>query len=115
MKIKDLLLSASRLVASRDIIEHGSIRCLYSERSASEISSAEGCEEVDTSTVGDDELSAELAELANSEQVAEIRTRDLYALERAFRGEEIADYIDAEAEDELISLDKLIEAARELF
>jgi len=115
MKIQELLRKVSNLVESREIIDHGSIRCLHSEQTAREIESAEGCDDVGTGIIGDDDLAAELSDLAkDGDQIAELHLEDLVKLEDAFRGDDITDYLDADKEDELKKLDTLIEAAREL-
>lgn len=115
MKIQELIRKVATLVESREIIDHGSIRCLHSDQSVSEIESAEGCDEVGTGTIGDDDLASELSDLADDgDLIAELHLEDLVKLEDAFRGEDIADYLDSEKEDELKKLDTLIDAAREL-
>lgn len=115
MKIKELIRNVAKLVESRETIDHGSIRCLYSEQGCREIESAEGCDSVDTGKVGDDDLAADLMDLAeDGDRIAEIHFDDLVKLEYAFRGEDITDYLAADKEDELILLDKLIDAAREI-
>lgn len=115
MKIAELIQAVSNLVETREIIEHGSIRCLFSQRTVDEICSAEDCDEVDTGIIGDDDLAAELSDLAeNGDQIAELHLEDLVKLEDAYRGEDITDYLDSEKEDELKKLDALIDAAREL-
>jgi hypothetical protein len=114
IKIKELIKTVASLVESRAIIDHGSIRCLYSEKTASEIESAEGCE-ADTGTIGDDDLAAELADLAeNGDRIADLWLGDLVELERSYLGDSVNDYIDDEKEDSLGALGELIEAAREL-
>jgi hypothetical protein len=115
MKIAELIKAVSNLVETREIIEHGSIRCLFSQSTVDEIYSAEDCDEVDTGIIGDDDLAAELSDLAeNGDQIAELHLADLVKLEDAYRGEDITDYLDSEKEDELKKLDALIDAAREL-
>lgn len=115
MKIKELLNSVVSLVESREIIDHGSIRCLHSDNAVSEIQAAEGCDEVGTGTVGDDDLAAELRDLAdNGDRMAELDLKDINRLHEAFRGNDIGDYLQSEKEDELVWLDQLIDAAREL-
>ena len=116
MKINELIRNVAKLVESRETIDHGSIRCLHSDNAVREIESAEGCDSVDTGTVGDDDLAADLMEIAeDGDRIAEIHFSDLVRLEYAYRGEDITDYLTAEKEDELIMLDKLIDAAREIF
>ena len=115
MKLNQLIKAVAKLVEEREIIDHGTIRMLHSDRAVSEIESAEGCDEVDTGTIGDDDLAEELADLAeDGDQIAELDLDDLVKLEDAFRGEDITDYLDEDKEDELKKLDTLIEAAREL-
>lgn len=115
MKINDLIKAVAKLVEEREIIDHGSIRCIYSDQAVSEIESAEGCEEVDTGTIGDDDLASELDDLSDDgEAIGELDFDDLVALEYAYRGHSIADYIDDEKEDELQCLDSLIERAKVL-
>lgn len=115
MKINELIREASDLVAAREIIDHGSIRCLWSQAAVDSIESAEGCEKVGTGLVGDDDLAAELSELAgDGDRIADLEIAAIVALEDVYRGADITDYIDAEAEDELTRLDQFIDAAREL-
>lgn len=115
MKINELIRNIATLVESREIIDHGSIRCLHSDDAVRDIESAEGCESVDVGTVGDDDLAAHLMEVAEcGDQIAEIHFDDLVKLENAYQGDDIADYLTADKEDELILLDKLIDAAREI-
>jgi hypothetical protein len=115
MKINELIRNISNLVESREIIDHGSIRCLHSDQAMRDIESAEGCDSVDIGTVGDDDLAAHLMEIAEcGDRIAEIHFGDLVTLENAYQGEDITDYLTAEKEDELILLDKLIDAAREI-
>lgn len=115
MKIKELIKSVSNLVESREIIEHGSIRCLHSAQTVREIESAEGCDEVETNLIGDDDLATELSDLADDgDRIADLDLSDLVTLEEAFRGESISNYVQADKEDELVQLDKLIDAAREI-
>lgn len=115
MKINELIKSVANLVETRETIDHGTIRCLHSENAVREIMSAEGCDDVDTGTVGDDDLAAELAELAeDGDRIADLHLDDLVNLEHAYRGADVTDYLTAEKEDELKNLDTLIERAREL-
>ncbi len=72
MKINELIRNVSHLVASRETIDHGSIRCLYSEQACISIASVEGCDDVGTGIVGDDDLAASLAALAaDGDRIAE--------------------------------------------
>lgn len=115
MKLNELIKAVSKLVETRETIDHGSIRCLHSDNAVNEIMSCEACDDVDTGTVGDDDLAAELAELAdNGDRIADLHLEDLVKLEDAYRGDDITDYLEDEKEDELRKLDSLIEAAREL-
>jgi hypothetical protein len=115
MKINELIRNVAKLVESRETIDHGSIRCLHSDNAVREIESAEGCDSVGTGTVGDDDLAADLMEIAeDGDRIAEIHFDDLVKLEYAYRSEDITDYLTADKEDELILLDKLIDAAREI-
>lgn len=115
MKLNELIRNIAKLVESRETIDHGSIRCLHSDNAVSEIESAEGCDSVDTGTVGDDDLAASLMEISeDGDQIAELHFEALVKLENAYRGDDIQDYLDAEKEDELVKLDKLIDAAREI-
>jgi hypothetical protein len=115
MKIKSLLNAVAKLVETREIIDHGSIRCLHSDNAVREIESAEPCDEVGTGVIGDDDLAAELAGLAvDGDRIADLDFDDLRKLEDAYRGDSVADYLDEDAEDELKSLDSLIDAAREI-
>jgi hypothetical protein len=115
MKINELIKNVSRLVESREIIDHGTIRMLYSDRAVEEIADAEGCDEVDTGTIGDDDLAEKLSDLAeDGDLIAELYLEDLVALERAYRGEYVTNYLDNGREDELNNLGALIDAARAL-
>jgi len=115
MKIQTLIRNVADLVETREIIDHGTIRCLHSDNAVREIESAEGCDEVETGLIGDDDLAADLAELAeDGDRIAKLHLEDLVKLEDAFRGEDITDYLDSEKEDELQKLDALIESAREI-
>jgi hypothetical protein len=118
MKIRELLNNVSKLVSERDIIDHGSIRCLYSETAAREILSMERHEEeeeIGTGTIGDDELSSDIAELAeDGDRVLDLDFDALKSLEYEYRGEDIRDYLEEEREDEFRNLDRLIDAARNL-
>lgn len=115
MKLNELIKSVAKLVESREIIDHGSIRCLHSDQAVRDIESAEGCDEVDTGNIGDDDLAEELSDLAeDGDRIAELHLEDLVKLEDAFRGEDITDYLTEDKEDELKKLDSLIDAARKL-
>lgn len=115
MNTTSLIKAVSVLVTERKIIDHGYIRCLYSTNAAREIESAEGCETVGEGTIGDDNLAAELAALAeDASLVAALDEQAVRRLEKAFLGPDITDYLDRDEEDELQDLDTLIDAAREL-
>jgi len=115
MKINELIKAVSKLVAEQEIIDHGSIRMLHSDRAVEEIESAEGCDEVETGTIGDDDLAEKLSELADDgDAIADLYTEDLVKLEDAFRGEDITNYLDSDKEDELQKLEALIDAAWEI-
>jgi len=113
MKIKALITCVADLVASRETIDHGSIRCLWSQSAVDSIESAEDCDEVATGIIGDDDLASELSSLA-AYGVGEVDLDVLIRLERVFLGEEVDSYVDGGKEDELRSLADLIDAAREL-
>lgn len=116
MTIKNLLLAVASLVEERRIIDHGSIRCLWSPSAARSIESVEdlGDYEVETGTIGDDALAEQLRELA--EDPGGIDVDDLGRfLSDAFLGSSVEDYLDTQNEDELRALDALINRARELF
>lgn len=115
MKIKELLKWVSILVVERETIDHGTIRCLHCDNWVREIEQAEGCDEVGTGRIGDDDLADDLAELAeDGDRIADLHIEDIRKLEDAYRGEDIDDYIDGDKEDELKRLDTLIDAAREI-
>lgn len=115
MKLKELIRNVAELVEEREIIDHGSIRCLHSDNAVAEIESAEPRDSVGTGLVGDDDLAADLLEIAeDGDRIAELDFSDLSRLEDAYRGEDVTDYVDNDCEDELIQLDKLIDAAREI-
>ena len=111
MTIQNTLQAVARLVGERDIIDHGTIRCLYSVDAVRSIVQAEDVD-VETGTIGDNELAKRLHELV--EEPGGIEVDDLIRLDRVFLGESIDDYIESEEEDELKKLDRLIDAAREL-
>lgn len=113
MKIKELLTAVSALVQSRKTIDHGSIRMLWDEQAAADIAQAEDCDDVDTGTIGSDELAAELSDIAeDGDRIAALDLDDLIALERAFRRDDLESYLQHDKEDELTKLDALIEAAK---
>ena len=115
MTIKELIKSVANLVEERETIDHGTIRCLHSDQGVRDIESCEpDCGEVGTGTVGDDDLAGKLRGIAESDQEGEIDLEALKNLEYAHRGDDIEDYLTADKEDELILLDKLIDAAREV-
>jgi hypothetical protein len=117
MKIKELIKNVSSLVVSREIISHGTIRTLKTPRAAKEIADAEGIgvDEVGTDLIGDDDLAAELFDLAgDSDRIAELELSLTRWLEENYRGADILDYIDQDAEDELARLELLIEFASDL-
>ena len=115
MTIKELIKSVASLVEEREIIDHGTIRCLHSDQGVREIESCEpDCDEVGTGTVGDDDLAEKLREIVENDREGEIEFDALEKLEYAHRGDDITDYLTADKEDELILLDKLIDAAREI-
>ena len=114
MKLKDLIHSVAKLVEQRDIIDHGSIRCLHSDQAVYDIESAEDCDEVDTGTIGDDDLAEKLRELCEDDRLAEQYLEDLVKLEDAYCGDDITDYLDEDKEDELGKLETLIDAANTL-
>jgi hypothetical protein len=110
--IRDLLRSVAALVDEREIIDHGSIRCLYSQSAVDSICEAEGCDEVEVGRIGSSDLCERLLDFA--EDPAGLYLSDLVALERAYQGADIQDYLDEENEDELRALERLIEAAEAL-
>ena len=116
MKIKDIILSVAKLVSERDIIDHGSIRCLHSDNAVSEIASAEGIEEseVDTGTIGDDALADKLREICDSDEEGKIDFDDLKEVESSYCGDDLEDYLDRDKEDKFTKLETLIDAARKL-
>lgn len=114
MKLKDLIHSVAKLVEQRDIIDHGSIRCLHSDQGVRDIENSEDCDEVDTGTIGDDDLSEKLRELCDDDRLADQSLEDLVKLEDAFLGDSINNYIEEEEEDELKKLEALIDAANKL-
>ena len=115
MKIKDLLLSVASLVEERDTIDHGSIRCLHSDRAVREIEQAEGCDEVDTGTIGDDVLAEKIRDMVNdADALGKIDFDDLRKLEDAYKGDDIIDYLDSGKEDELRALNVLIDAVADM-
>lgn len=118
MKTSEFLIEVANLIQEREIISHGTIRCLQSEQAVRDIESAEGCDEVDSGSVGDDELADKLRELADdgaaflSADPSDMADK-LNNLWSAHRGADIGDYLDGEKEDELRALDRLIDAAKE--
>jgi hypothetical protein len=114
MKINEFIQAVSKLVEEREIIDHGSIRMLYSEQAIRDIESAEGCEQVDTGTIGDAEIAEKLGTIADdSDLIANLDIDDLLRLEKEFRGVDVEDYTTPEKEDELRNLENLIAAAAE--
>ena len=118
--LQQLLTDAAIVVAERDIIDHGTIRCLYAEEYVRDICSAEGCDEVGTGTVGDDGLAERLRHIADykPETFWAADARDLAAaisdLEKQHISADVSDYLDRGEEDELIRLEKLIAVAEKL-
>lgn len=118
MKTSEFLIEVANLIQEREIISHGSIRDLWSDQSVRDIESAEGCDEVEMGSVGDDALSDKLRELANDGEAflsadPVDMAATLQALWAAHKGSEISDYVDGEKEDSLRALDRLIDAAGE--
>lgn len=114
MKISELIKNVSNIVVAREIIDHGTIRCIHSDDAVRSIESVEGSD-VETGTIGDDDLAAELAELGeDGDRIADLDLSDIVKLHDAYRGEDVVDYLNPDKEDELINLDALIDAAREL-
>lgn len=114
MKINELLKSVAHLVQVRKTIDHGAIRCIYSDQRVRDIEACEACEEVDTGEVGDDELTEELGQIVEDEREGQINFDALKKLENAYRGDDLDDYLLGEQEDELKQLDTLVEAARQV-
>lgn len=91
-----MLADVAALVAERATIDHGSIRCLYSEAGVRSIESVEDCDEVETGTIGDDALADRLLELASSGQSVHVHAlEELEKLEREYFGGGIEDLIEA--------------------
>jgi hypothetical protein len=114
MKISELILTVASLVEERKIINHGSIKCLYSDEDARDIQQAEGCDEVDTGIIGDNELSQKLTELIEDGTLGDIHFDALLRLEIDYIGDRVEDYIRSGEEDELKNLRDLIKSARNL-
>ena len=114
MTIRNFLIAVAALVQERDIISHGTIRCLYSHEASSAIEQAEGIDSdaVGTDTIGDDDLTTHLMEIAESP--ADVEEDALVDLMDRFLGIELSQYIECDEEDELKKLDALIEAAMEI-
>lgn len=112
---REMLRDVAAVVGESDIISHGSIRCLYSEQGVSDIEGAEDCDEVETDTIGDDALSSKVLELADYDgALTDDQVDALRVLDRAHVSGDLADYIEADVEDELGLLDGLIAAAQAL-
>lgn len=92
------------LVEEREIIDHGSIRCLYSEEACESIEQVDS-DEVGVSTIGSYALAAAIRSLEGDEE-ALLRL----AVEAApdYMGAEIADYIDPSREDEISALEDFV-------
>lgn len=115
MQIKELIKNVSNLIESREIISHGSIRCLHSDQAVSEIEEAEPCDEVGTDIIGDDDLASELSDLSeDGDRIADLDFNDIKSLEDVYRGSDLEDYIQRDEEDELDLLEQLIDAAQTL-
>lgn len=115
MTTRELIRSVADLVSERRTIDHGSIRCLWSEAAVNSIFSVEDCDEVDEGTIGDDALASDLLDLSqNGDRMSEIDLDRLWDLSLAHLGSSEYDYLDRNAEDELKRLDHLIEVASKL-
>lgn len=117
--LKKVLNEVADVVAQRETINHGTIRCLHTQEAVDSILSAEGCDKVDTGTIGDDDLAEKLREVAeNPEWLLAAHAGDLAeaitALYMEYVSADVADYLEADREDELCQLDKLIAAAEQL-
>lgn len=119
MKLKNLLQEVATLVEEREIIDHGTIRCLHTQADVDSICSAEDIEEVDLGSVGDDELAEKIRKIiespdclldADADDLGEAITQ----LWDAHKGPSVEDYLESEKEDELHKLDNLITAAEKL-
>lgn len=116
MKINQMLRAIGSLVAEREIIDHGSIRCLHSEDAVRGIVQGEGIDDddVETGVIGDDGLAEWFTDLAeDADRIAEIDMDALLDLNNVFLGEALDNYITPDAEDGLVDLDTLIDAAME--
>ena len=115
MKINELIKAVANLVVSREIIDHGTIRCIYSKQAVQDIESAEGCDEVGTGEIGDDELAGVLEQMAeNGDMMADLDLGVLVRLEKEYIGDDLENYISDSMKNELCALNRLIYAAREL-
>lgn len=104
MKTIVTLEQIAALVEEREIIDHGSIRCLYSEEACESIEQVDS-DEVGVSTIGSYALAAAIRSL-DGEEEALLRL----AVEAApdYMGAEIADYIDPSREDEISALEDFV-------
>lgn len=122
MNIKDLCEKLASITEQRDIIHHGSIRCLFSDAGIRDIALAEDIdrEDVGVSTIGSDELAEKLGDIASGEyDFLKVDPQDLAEglnsllwLVRA-NGPTLNDYIEKDEEDELKDLDGIILRAQE--
>lgn len=110
MKTIVTLEQIAALVEEREIIDHGSIRCLYSEEACESIEQVDS-DAVGVSTIGSNALAAAIRCLY-SEEEALLRL----AVEAApdYMGAEIADYIDPSREDEISALEDFVDAVSDM-
>ena len=118
MKLVELLEGTAKIIESQKIIDHGSIRCLFSIEACNYIMQAEGCSKVYLNTIGDDKLANELLKLTiMPEKLMSIDTDDLISflceVNNAYYGDEIENYLARDEEDELQRLEALITTVQE--
>ena len=118
MNIKQLIQNTSDIVNLRDIIDHGSIKCLFDEQVVREIATCEGINEskVGVDTIGDSDLSLKLFSLIDyPDPILEVDIDILKKLEELiYENSCIYDYLETEEENELKKIEKIIDIAEEM-
>ena len=103
MTLTTILKSLPDLVALRETVENGTLRCLFSP--------SDPVDDGDVrSTIGCDELSRSVERL-DPDVLSE---DDVSSICSVFCGENVYDYIDPESDDQLWRLDALIDAVRNI-
>ena len=113
MKRIPTLEQIANLIEERDIIDHGTIRMLWSRNAAKGIADAEGIssDDIGDGTIGDDDLAECIRDLDGYD--AWVYRLAIIASD-AWRGDDLQGYIEPDSEDELRRLEALIERADHL-